>query len=186
MPHPHGPRQQLDARSPLVLEVHELGRRPGTMREIKRTVPAPEGIGIEMVKVPTGSDIDLDLRLESVVEGVYVSGTADVGVVGECSRCLTEFTDELTLDLSELYFYPEREADEDAYFVVDDRLDLEPLVRDAVVLDLPFTPLCREDCAGLCLTCGANLNDDPEHDHGEAIDPRWGALADLVEDADTN
>lgn len=176
----------LDARSPLVLEVHELGRRAGMMREVVRTVPAPEAIGVEMIRVPQGSDITLELKLESVVEGVYVSGTAEVELEGECARCLTGIEDDMSLDLQELYFYSDKDAEEDAYFVVDERIDLEPLIRDAVVLDLPFTPLCREDCAGLCTTCGANLNDDPEHDHGDRIDPRWGKLLGLVGESDEN
>ncbi|MCT1459652.1 DUF177 domain-containing protein [Aestuariimicrobium sp. p3-SID1156] len=182
----NSPQRSLDARSPLVLEVHELGRRAGTMRQVDRTVPAPEGIGIEMVRVPQGSPIGLDLKLESVVEGVYVSGTAEVELEGECARCLVGIEDEMSLDLQELYFYSDKDAEEDAYFVVDERIDLEPVIRDAVVLDLPFTPLCREDCAGLCPTCGTNLNDDPEHDHGDRVDPRWGKLMDLVGETDEN
>ena len=179
-------QRSLDARSPLVLEVHELGRRAGAMRAVNRTLPAPAGLGVELIGVPPGSDIALDVTLESVIEGVYVSGTADVTLAGECSRCLTQIEDELSLDLQELYVYPDREADEDAYFVVDELIDLEPLIRDAVVLDLPFTPLCREDCAGLCAECGANLNDDPDHGHDEKIDPRWGKLLDIGQGADTD
>jgi len=169
-----------DARSPLVLDVHELGRRPGAMREITRTISAPAGLGVEMIGVPQGSDITLEVKLESVVEGVYVSGTATVDLAGECSRCLVEVEESLDLDLQELYCYPDKDAEEDAPLVVDELIDLEPLIRDAVVLDLPFTPLCRDDCEGLCTDCGANLNDDPDHSHGEKIDPRWGKLLDLA------
>lgn len=180
----NNPQRSLDARSPLVLEVHELGRRAGTMKKVSRIVPAPAGLGIEMIGVPAGSDIPLELRLESVVEGVYVSGTAEVALAGECSRCLRPIEDDLELELQELYFYPDDDIEEDAHLVVDERVDLEPLIRDAVVLDLPFTPLCREDCAGLCVVCGANLNDDPDHGHGDRIDPRWGKLLDLSEGAE--
>ena len=175
--------RSLDARSPLVLEVHELSRQAGTMKEISRTVPAPAELGVEMMRVPVDSPIVLELRLESVVEGVWVSGTADVELAGECARCLIPVEDEATFDLEELYVHAGREAEEDANFVVDERIDLEPALRDAVVLDLPFTPLCREDCAGLCTICGANLNDDPDHTHGEQIDPRWSKLLDA--DSDT-
>lgn len=149
------------------------------MKPFHRVVEAPAELGIDMIGVPEGSDITLDLRLESVVEGVLVTGTADVTLVGECSRCLTRFEDEESYDLQELYFYPEREAEEDASWIEDEMIDLEPALRDAVVLDLPFSPLCRDDCLGLCPDCGFNLNDDPEHSHGEAIDPRWGKLAEL-------
>lgn len=177
-------QHSLDVRSPLILEVHELSRRAGTMKKVTRTVPAPTGLGIELIGVPAGSDIPLELRLESVVEGVYVSGTAEVALTGECSRCLRPIEDDLELELQELYFYPGNDTEEDAALVVDERIDLEPLIRDAVVLDLPFTPLCREDCPGLCVTCGANLNDDPDHSHEDRIDPRWGKLMDLAEDAE--
>lgn len=168
-----------DARSALVIETHELGRRAGTMREVQRTVPAPTGLGVEMIRVPEGSEIGLSIKLESVVEGIWVSGTADVELTGECSRCLTPLDDAATLDLQELFYYPGRDAEEDASFVVDERIDLEPLVRDAVVLDLPFTPVCRDDCAGLCTSCGANLNDDPDHHHDDQVDPRWAVLSDV-------
>jgi uncharacterized protein len=176
--------RSADARSPLVFDVHEMSRQAGTMKEISRSVPAPADLGIEMMRVPEGSPIALELRLQSVVEGIWVSGTADVELAGECSRCLTYLEDEASFDLEELFVHPDREADEDATFVVDERIDLEPALRDAVVLDLPFTPLCREDCAGLCTICGANLNDDPEHTHGEQVDPRWSNL--LRVDTDDN
>ena len=68
----------------------------------------------------------------------------------------------------------------------DDLVDLEPLLRDAVVLALPFQPLCRDDCPGLCTECGARLADDPDHAHEAAIDPRWAALAQLDDRLDTD
>ena len=123
-----------------------------------------------------GVDIDLDLRLESVSEGVLATGVVSAELVGECSRCLGEVREERDFDLQELYYYPGRDAEEDALFVVDEYIDLDPPMRDAIVLELPFTPLCREDCLGLCPICGFNLNDDPEHNHGEQIDPRWEGL----------
>jgi uncharacterized protein len=132
-------------------------------------VPAPADLGIDVLGVPEGSPIELDVRLEAVMEGVLVTGTAKVGLEGECSRCLDPVQDELEVDVQELYAYD----DEDD--------DLEPLVRDAVVLALPFGPVCREDCPGLCVDCGARLADDPEHDHGERVDPRWAALSSLAD-----
>lgn len=143
-------------------------------------VPAPEGIGIAVIGVPTGSPISLDITLESVTEGVLVSGAATVELAGECARCLEPVSDQLTVDLQELYVYPESEATEDeASRIVDESVDLEPLVRDQVVLELPFTPLCRPDCEGLCVTCGANLNEDTDHQHEDGYDARWAALAGL-------
>jgi len=177
---------RLDHRSSLVLEIHELTRRAGTMKEIHRVAEAPADLGIDMIRVPQGSDVTLELRLESVVEGVLVTGTADVTLQGECARCLTGFEDEQSFDLQELYFYPEREAEEDASRIEDEMIDLDPALRDAVVLELPFTPLCRDDCLGLCPECGFVLNDDPDHSHGEQIDPRWGKLSELDVSDDKN
>jgi uncharacterized protein len=168
------------------------------MRELRRTVPAPERLGIDLIGVPPGADLDLDLRLESVMEGVLVSGTATAPLSGECGRCLEPVSDELTVDLQELYTYdgdgrsargtpPDRDAQEDdeTARMEGDLLDLEPVLRDAVVLALPLTPLCREDCSGLCAECGERLDDLPDgerdrHDHA-AADPRWAGLADLLD-----
>ena len=168
----------LDRRDPLVIDTHDLGRRAGAMRELQTTTEAPDGIGSDVIGVPTGSPIRLDLRLESVVEGVLVTGTAEVEVAGQCGRCLEPIEQQLEIDIQELYLYPDAEPDDtEASRMEGELLDLEPLVRDEVVLELPFMPLCRPDCAGLCPDCGANLNADPEHTHEAAVDPRWGELA---------
>ena len=171
------PHRSLDHRSPLVLDTQDLGRHAGGMKQVRTTVDAPSGLGIDVIGVPPGSPVALDLRLESVVEGVLVTGTATVHVRGECVRCLTEVSDTLEIDVQELFVHPESEAgEEEASRLQDDLVDLEPLLRDGVVLDLPFQPLCREDCQGLCVECGANLNDDPEHSHETVVDPRWEKL----------
>src|SRR5690606_31497329 len=98
----------LDPRSPFVLDVHELGRRPGTMREVRRSVPAPEDLGTAVIGVPPGSELDLDLRLEAVMEGILVSGHVRGRAVGECVRCLDEVVEDIDVDVQELYVYPER------------------------------------------------------------------------------
>jgi uncharacterized protein len=178
----------LDPRAPLVLDTHELGRRPGSQRLFTHSVPAPADLGIDVLEVPEGSPIELHLRLEAVMEGVLVTGTARAHLVGECTRCLDPLQQELEVDLQELYTYDEDDRrrsggeDDDTSTLEGDLLDLEPVLRDAVVLALPFGPLCREDCPGLCPECGARLADDPEHDHGEAIDPRWEALTALTDE----
>lgn len=175
----------LDPRSPLVLDIHELSRRPGSSRTVSRSVMAPADLGIEVLKVPQGDPVDLELRLESVLEGVLVTGTARARTVGECARCLRDLEDVLEVDLQELYAYPESDAESDeAGRVEDGAIDLEPLLRDAVVLALPFRPLCTEDCIGLCPTCGARLADEPGHAHDEVPDPRWAALAGLLPGGD--
>lgn len=177
------PHRSLDHRSPLVLDTQNLGRHAGGMKLVQTTVDAPDGLGIDVIGVPPGSPVALDLRLESVVEGVLVTGTATVTLRGECVRCLTEVSDSLEVDVQELFVHPESDAGEDeASRLEDDLIDLEPLLRDGVVLDLPFQPLCQPDCEGLCVECGANLNDDPEHSHGTSLDPRWEKLRRLEGD----
>ena len=179
---------QPDPRSPFVIDTHEYARRPGSMRTVHETVPAPDLLGEKdgVAVVPPGSDVELDLRLEAVVEGVLATGTARAAVAAECVRCLEPLDLEVEAEFQELYFFPGEDTggDEDAVFLVNDLLDLEPVVHDAVVLALPSAPLCREDCLGLCPECGAALNEDPEHSH-EIVDPRWAALADL-KDQDQN
>ena len=151
------------------------------MREVRLPAPAPEGLGGELIGVPPGADIDLDLRLESVMEGVLVSGTATAPLSGECGRCLATVDDTLTVDLQELFAYAGGDAgssseDEDVSHMEGDLLDLEPVLRDAVVLALPLTPLCDEDCRGLCVDCGERLDDLPDDHAHRASDPRWAAL----------
>jgi uncharacterized protein len=151
------------------------------MRTVARTVPAPADLRGELLGVVPGSDLVLDLRLESVSEGVLVSGTTLVTLAGECARCLDPLTSELEVDIQQLYVYPGNEVDADDEDdeigqLVDDYVDLEPALRDAVVLALPLAPVCREDCLGLCPSCGARLEDvEPDHRHDE-VDPRWAAL----------
>jgi uncharacterized protein len=174
------PHRPLNPRSDLVLDTHELGRRAGAMKVIRTSVEAPADLGIAVIGVPLGSPIELDLRLESVVEGVLVSGSATVEVRGECVRCLGEISDEIEVEIQELYVYPGVEPDDDlASRLEGDLIDLEPLLRDEVVLALPFQPLCLDDCLGLCVDCGANLNDHPDHRHAARLDPRWDALRGL-------
>jgi uncharacterized protein len=182
----------LDPRAPLVLDTRELGRRPGSQREVELTVPAPAQLGIEVLSVPEGAPVELDLRLEAVMEGVLLTGTATATLEGECVRCLQAIEDEIFVDLQELYVYPDQhdkaaehddsDLDDETSRLEDDLLDLEPLLRDAVVLALPFQPLCRDDCPGLCIECGARLADDPDHTHEAPIDPRWAGLQQLQQD----
>jgi uncharacterized protein len=187
MPESRKAQVHLDPRSPLVIKTHELGRRPGAMRYLSRPVPAPAGLALELVRVPEGAELELDLRLEAVMEGVLVSGTVTAPVEGECARCLRPVADEVLVDLQELYVYEDLPvADEDteeaAGRLDGDLIDLEPVVRDAVVLELPLSPLCREDCPGLCPVCGARWDDLPADHLHEQRDPRWDALRKLSDE----
>ncbi|GHG50303.1 hypothetical protein GCM10011331_12860 [Flavimobilis marinus] len=181
----------LDPREPLVVDVHDLSRRPGSMRELDLDVAAPADLGTVVIGVPQGSPLELDLRLESVMEGVLVSGNVHAELVGECARCLEPVTDELDVTLTELYVYPERaksaqevgddEEAEEVHELVGELLDLEPALRDTIVMALPFRPLCTPDCQGLCSECGVRLSDPGNEDHHhEILDPRWNALKALT------
>jgi uncharacterized protein len=174
-----------------VLDTRELGRRPGSQRKMSFSAEAPTGLGIDILGVPEGSTVEVDLRLEAVMEGVLVTGTASAFLEGECARCLEPIRDAIQVDLQELFVYddPDHDSrrpargddeDDDVSRLEGDLIDLEPLLRDAVVLALPYQPLCRDDCPGLCTECGARLADDPEHGHDDQIDPRWAALGDIV------
>lgn len=172
------PASSLDPRDPFVLDTKALGRRPGAMREESWTAPAPADLAVEMIGVPVGAEIRLDVRLEAVMEGVLVSGTARLPLTGECARCLDPVSSNLDVEFQELYVYPESEtAGEEEPRLHGELLHVEPALRDAVVLTLPLNPLCGEDCPGLCAQCGERLADvGPAHDHGPPIDPRWQAL----------
>jgi uncharacterized protein len=134
-----------------------------------------------MIGIPPGARLDLRLRLEAVMEGVLVSATVTGPLAGECARCLDPVASSVEVDLQELYAYPDSDATEDELSHLDgDLLDLEPALRDAVVLALPLTPLCREDCGGLCVVCGAR-RDDGDCGHDEApVDIRWAALHEVA------
>jgi uncharacterized protein len=179
-----------DARSPFVFEVREFGRRPGAMRQFDRDLPADrliggEGSTLDGVYTSEAADLLLDLRLESVVEGVLATGRVSGSLVAECVRCLDPVEVELDADFQELFYYDLEDLSaaelEEAVAVVEELVDVEALVRDAVMLDLPLQPLCEPDCPGLCPECGAALAEDPGHQH-ESVDPRWAALSALASD----
>ena len=156
---------------------------------------APKDLGIEVIRVPEGAEVEIDLRLEAVMEGVLVTGTARAPLAGECVRCLEPLEQDCEADFQEMFSYPDADdrsraadtgddaEDEDAeerFFLEGDLFDLEPVLRDAVVLSLPMQPVCQEDCPGLCAECGARLADDPDHQHEDAVDIRWAALQGLA------
>ena len=183
-PHPHG----ADPRSPFVIDVRQMRRHAAELREFRRMVPAPTALGSDVIGVPDGAPLAIDTRLESVTEGVLVTGTVTAPVQGECGRCLDPISDELVVDICELFAWAgsttdETTSEDEVHRVDGDYIDIEPVVRDAVVLALPWTPLCRPDCAGLCSICGVKLDDaEPGHSH-DTVDPRWAALAAFADPA---
>ncbi|MBB5906657.1 uncharacterized protein BKA25_000973 [Actinoalloteichus hymeniacidonis] len=164
-----------------MIDTRELGRRAGASRRYHRNLPPTTRLGLDLVKVPDQGEVVLDIRLDSVVEGVLVAGTATAPLEGECSRCLEPILDEVEVEITELFAYPESATDEtteedEMPRVVEELIDLEPVVRDAVLLALPSSPLCAPDCAGLCVECGGKWAElGPGHSH-ETMDPRWAAL----------
>ena len=179
-------------RGALVFDTRLLGRQAGSALTQARIVPAPDDLHLELVGVPVGADVALQVRFEAVSEGVLATGTATAPLAGECARCLAPLTSSVTAGFQELYLYADgrhdrhdkhdrydehEEQDGDERHLDGDLLDLEPAFRDAIVLALPMSPLCREDCPGLCAECGVPLADaGPSHRHGPAADPRWAAL----------
>ncbi|WNM28268.1 DUF177 domain-containing protein [Demequina capsici] len=170
--------------SPYDIPARDIIGRPGTQRFVSETFPAPAVLGTDMIGVPEGAEVRLELSLESVQDGIWVSGTVTAEAVGECGRCLDEVRLTVAAPIQGLFELPgveredEEEEPEDVYEFDGETLELEEVVRDAVAEQLPFTPLCEPDCPGLCDQCGARLADDPDHTH-EKIDPRWSALQTL-------
>jgi uncharacterized protein len=176
----HGARR--DSRSPYAISVSRLGLRPGSMITVQETVSAPSRVGVDLVAIPAGAPVELDLSLHSVSEGVAVSGTVSAPTEGECARCLTPVTGHVEIDITDFFAYADSvteattEEDEVGH-VVDDAIDLEQSIIDAVGLQLPFSPLCQDDCPGLCVECGVPLATAGADHHHDVIDPRWAKLA---------
>lgn len=178
--HPKG----LDSRNPLVFDTRDLA--PGIARTLSRTIAAPDYMGVELARVPAGSDLELEIQLEGVAEGVLVTATVSGPLAGECARCLEPFTSAVKVRFQELFTLGHEAAPGDGPEDVDSYrldpsglLDLEPALRDAIVLDLPLSPLCEAGCQGLCADCGIRLADaGPGHRHEER-GTMWAALEDF-------
>lgn len=167
--------------SPYALRVRDLAHRPGEMREHTLDIEVLDAMGAGVIAVRQGASMQIDLRLEGLHEGVLVSGHASAEAAGECSRCLIEISEPVEVDFAELFAY---DASEDFdFFVHDDHVDCEQVVRDAVVLALPFQPVCRPDCPGLDPVTGERLADIGEQRAHEVLDPRWAALQSLASDS---
>lgn len=160
----------------------------------QRTVEAPADFGTDVIAVSQGAPMELELRLESVVEGVLVTGSVRATATGACVRCLDPVDHEVDGRFQELFAYADRAAHHREVGAADDEteehtlqgdlFDLESVLLDTVVPALPFQPVCSDDCPGLCSECGARLADDPEHQH-DVIDPRWSALTALTSETGT-
>jgi uncharacterized protein len=173
--------------SSLTFDIARLPRRPGSMLPVRETVPSPSRIGLDLIAIENGAPLDLDLRFESVSEGVLVTGTVTAPTSGECARCLNPTSGDVQVHLIELFAYPDStteattEEDEVGH-VVDDTIDLEQPLIDAIGLELPLSPVCRDDCPGLCPECGVPLAESEPGHHHEQIDPRWAKLSGMFSD----
>lgn len=171
--------------SPFVVNVARLGRRPGALMPLQEQRSSPSRIGLDLMAIPPHAAVDLDLRVESVSEGVLVTGVVSAPTAGECARCLQPLTGDIEVELTELFAYPDSTTDattddDEIGRVVDDSVDLEQAIVDAVGLALPLSPLCEPDCPGLCPDCGVALaSAEPGHHH-DKIDPRWAKLAEMA------
>ncbi|WP_082104042.1 YceD family protein [Mycolicibacter arupensis] len=176
-------RRKLPA--PFVINVSRLGRRPGALMPVREQRINPDRIGLDLVAIPADAAVELDLRVESVSEGVLVTGMVWAPTAGECARCLQPVTGDIEVELTELFAYPDSTTDattdeDDMGRVVDDAVDLEQAIVDAVGLALPLSPLCDPDCPGLCPDCGVVLAAAEPGHHHDKIDPRWAKLAGMV------
>ena len=164
----------------LTISVAELLGRPGAVRDVRLTARL-EGIATALARV-SAEPVALKLRVESVMEGILVTGRLEAGATAQCARCLTNFPVDAGVEVCELFVAPGHEAgDDDVYKVGGTEIDLEPMVRDALMLTLPFHPICREECKGICARCGADLNAGECSCTEAEEDPRWAPLEALRE-----
>jgi uncharacterized protein len=165
--------------NPWLVPITSLRRSLGNRRHELRSGPIDE-LRVADSRVPSGAEASADLTLDSVDGGIEVAGTVLAPWEGECRRCLKPVSGTVGAEVREVYRpRPPGEPpdqDEETYPLSGELLDLRPLVRDAILLELPIAPLCGEDCEGLCPTCGADLNDGPCGCPPPSGDPRWAAL----------
>jgi uncharacterized protein len=165
---------------PFAFPVRDIVGRAGEMREFDVTVPAPAKWGEGLVSVAEGEPIYLDIRLEAVHEGILVTGSADTRYAGVCGRCLTDIEQPVEVEFQELFGYPGEEATD--FEIRDDHVDSETLVRDGIVLSLPFQPVCQPDCPGLDPNTGERLTREADSETRDTTDPRWAALQNFTHD----
>ena len=177
--------------NPFILKTHDLPCRAGEMKEYQLDIPAHVRIGVPLIAVPEGDLVELDLRLESVTEGVLASADIYAIAHGECIRCLDPVEVVIDRKIQELYRYEptnekgrkKRRDDEDVDLegeeelqMEGDLMDLEIPIIDAIILTLPVNPLCSDECLGLCPDCGEKWENLPEGHAHEVIDARWSGL----------
>lgn len=156
-----------------MVDITPLRKQPGSVLRVERAGRVP-GLRLSASSVPEGDEVAVDATLAWASEDVVVTATVRAPWSGQCRRCLGDAAGEVTADVREVY---EPTSDgEETYALDGSRVDLVPLVRDAVLLGLPPAPLCDEGCQGLCPVCGANRNEARCSCETSPPDPRWAAL----------
>jgi len=161
------------SQSPFVVSVSDLVHHPGARRAEHIAAPLP-GLHVADSAVPDDAEVDLDVVLESVHDGILATGTVTAPRTGECRRCLGQVAGGLRASFRELF--EDEPTEGESYPLRHEQVDLEPLAREVVLLELPQAPLCREECLGLCPKCGADLNEGSCDCVPDDRDPRWAAL----------
>jgi uncharacterized protein len=162
--------------TPFRIPVADLLHRPGAARSIEVRAPIAE-LRSTGAEVPSASPVEVDATLERISEGIVVRGTVRAHWQAPCSRCLTDIEGTIETHVDELFEPHPLEGE--TYLLDVDSIDLAPLVRDALSLELPAAPVCRGECAGLCPSCGIDRNTGTCDCHEEDLDPRWAALRSL-------
>ncbi|NEG90328.1 YceD family protein [Bifidobacterium aerophilum] len=184
------------------VSVAQVASRAGQSKPIDAVFPAPSGIGDDVIGVAEGADVRVSGSFDSIVDGLILSARINAPVHAECTRCLKPIERDWGVDVTAFFPYESATAgrngkngreekgeveiiagedeSEDTYPLLDNGAfaDLEALIRDTLVEELPLQPLCRPDCRGLCSQCGADLNEDPDHHH-DVVDNRFASLAAL-------
>ena len=162
--------------TPILIDVRDVLAAAGSSRSLEACEPVEAAT--PLARVPEDLPVQAHLLAEGLMEGLLVSGTLRGQMVLSCARCLAQFRSAFDIEVEEL-FAPEANQDDERYPVVDGQVDLEPMMRDAIVLSMPFAPLCRPDCLGLCERCGGDRNAG-ECTCPPAEDPRWAPLLGLT------
>ena len=162
-----------------LIDIRDLTEHPGSSRRVRLHEAVP-GLALQLAEVPPDAPIEGELLLESVVEGIFVSGEVEGRMVLQCARCLTSFDRPFSVEVGDLFSGNADPVEEDTYPIAEPgSLDPEPMVRAAVLLSMPFSPLCRPDCKGLCERCGGDRNLGECSCEEVMVDPRWAGLEQL-------
>jgi uncharacterized protein len=163
------------------IEARDLIDHPGSSRRVTVREPVA-ALRLELASVPADAPIEAELLLESVIEGILVSGPVTGRMALSCARCLKTFEHRFDLLVRELFAAGAGAEGEEYPLAPDGSLDPEPMIRDAVMLSMPFSPLCRPDCLGLCERCGGDRNLGECTCGPQSPDRRWAALENLIFD----